>query len=95
MADGSRRTAQEREEARREREAARVAREASQPAGYDDENGGSHSDSDAAGAIDEPLVQPRDNAPAPADEVREPDSDSLQHDRISENGDVPGGPAIK
>ena len=37
MADSSRRTAQEREEARREREAARAARDASQRPGYDDE----------------------------------------------------------
>jgi UPF0755 protein len=95
MADSSRRTAQQREEARREREAARAAREASQAGGYDDENGDSLSDGEPAGALDEPLVQARDDAPVTADEVREPDGDSPQHDRIAENGDLPSGPAIK
>ena len=80
MADGSRRTAQQREEARREREAARAARDASRRADYDDDsNGNGH---DEAGAIDEPLVQPRVDVEAPADGDHEP----LPQERSAENG---------
>jgi UPF0755 protein len=96
MADGSRRTAQEREEARREREAARAAREASQAAGYDDEtDADSDGDDVDAGAVDEPLVQPREDVHAPADDLRAPDGEPGRPEPMSENGDLPGSPPIK
>ena len=54
MADGSRRTAQEREEARREREAARAARDASQRAATDSGDNGD-GDERARPSADEPM----------------------------------------
>ena len=69
MSDGSNRTAQEREEARREREAARAARAGSVRSGHDDENSDGHDAAasgrhDAPGVADEPLVQSRDQPDA-------------------------------
>jgi UPF0755 protein len=102
MADGSRRTAQEREEARLEREAARAARDASRPGDHSDDNGGGHHEpaaTDEPSVIDEPLIQPRDDNHAPADGGHEPDVEPLQQERTVENGHgdgaSPGGPPIK
>ncbi len=103
MADGSRRSAQEREEARREREAARAARDASQRPDHDDHD--SHEvgvgPDDAPGA-DQPLVSPRGEALAPtddsdtsADHAHVPDDEPRQQEPPAGNGTQPGGPPIK
>jgi hypothetical protein len=89
MADGSRRSAQEREEARREREAARAAREASERSDYGDGDG-----SGDAPAIDEPLISPRGDAHATADDAHVPDDEPLAQEPAAENGTQPGGPPI-
>jgi UPF0755 protein len=104
MADGSRRSAQEREEARREREAARVAREASR---RPDDDGNGDSDEirvgpDDAPLVDEPLVSPRADAHVPAgdanttaDDAHLPDDDPRRQEPTASNGAQPGGPPIK
>jgi UPF0755 protein len=96
MADGSRRTAQQREEARLEREAARAARDASRRANYGDDNGDGHTE---PGVIDEPLIQPRDDDHAPAHDGHEVDAEPLQQERTVENGHddeaQDGSPPIK
>jgi UPF0755 protein len=106
MADGSRRTAQEREEARLEREAARAARDASRRAGNGDDNGGDNGGGhhepdvvDGPSVIDEPLIQPRDDDHAPTDAGHDPDAEPLQQERTVENGHddgvAHGDPPIK
>ena len=102
MADGSRRTAQEREEARLEREAARAARDASRQADNGDDNGGGHHEPDVVdgpSVIDEPLIQPRDDDHAPTAAGHEPDAEPLQQERTVENGHddgvAHGDPPIK
>ena len=98
MADGSRRSAQEREQARREREAARAARDASERSDDEDDGG---TPGDAPGA-DEPLVSPRGETSVPVDDsaptAGDPhlsDDEPLRQEPTAGNGTQPGGPPIK
>ena len=94
MADGSRRSAQEREDARREREAARAAREASQRSG----DGGNGHGGDEPGATgepgvaNEPLVRPRDDVVTPVEPAGEHGAETPPVERASANGDGDAAP---